>query len=157
MDAEVLPNGFCQTKRYPNRATQRPFRGQLGQFPGPFCRQSGDLFGTAQATASKSISSPKCLLSESLRKGDGVGPVVALDEHCCKLLVVTLGITDVVERTGLTVSVWGSRIKPNGAPSPAHFSPASILRCLLGSAEYGDAPRRALLARPVEHEPLGKR
>ena len=33
---------------------------------------------------------------------------MALDEYCSKLLVVTLGITDVVERTGLTVSVWGS-------------------------------------------------
>ena len=43
-----------------------------------------------------------------MRKGDGVGPVVDLDEYCSKLLVVTLGITDVVERTGLTVSVWGS-------------------------------------------------
>src|SRR5579863_7665228 len=51
---------------------------------------------------------PKCLLSESLRKGDDVGPTVALNESCSKLLVVTLAITDVVERTGLTVSVWGS-------------------------------------------------
>jgi hypothetical protein len=51
---------------------------------------------------------PKWLLSESLRKDDGVGPVVALNESCSKLLVVTLDITDVVERTGLTVSVWGS-------------------------------------------------
>jgi hypothetical protein len=48
------------------------------------------------------------LLSEAVRKGDGVGPVVDLGEFCSKLLVVTLGITDVVERTGLTVSVWGS-------------------------------------------------
>ena len=51
---------------------------------------------------------PKHLLSESIRKGDGIGPVVALDDHSGKLMVVTLGITDVVERTGLTVSVWGS-------------------------------------------------
>lgn len=62
-----------------------------------------DLFG-----ASKIITQPKCLLHEAVRTGDGNGPVVALDDHCCKLLVVTLGITDVVERTGLTVSIWGS-------------------------------------------------
>jgi hypothetical protein len=58
--------------------------------------------------AGGTISRPKHLLPESLRKDDGVGPVVALDEHCSKLLVVTLDITNVVERTGLTVSVWGS-------------------------------------------------
>jgi hypothetical protein len=56
----------------------------------------------------KNTSRAKCLLAESVRMGDGVGPAVPLDEHSCKLLVVTLGITDVVERTGLTVSVWGS-------------------------------------------------
>jgi hypothetical protein len=60
----------------------------------------------------KNISRPKCLLSSSLRLADGVGPAVALDEYCAKLLVVTLSIDDVVERTGLTVSVWGS---PDGA------------------------------------------
>src|SRR5271165_6449357 len=64
-----------------------------------------ELLGTSSG---KSISRPKCLLGESLRKGDGVGNVIALDEYRCKLLVVTLGITDVVERTGLTVSIWGS-------------------------------------------------
>src|SRR5665213_2379292 len=62
----------------------------------------------ASSGVEQRISRTKCLLSESLRKGDGIGPIVALDEYCSKLLVVTLGITDVVERTGLTVSVWGS-------------------------------------------------
>src|SRR5271155_3734605 len=71
-------------------------------------RLTGDSFGAADGRSGKHISRPKCLLAESMQNGDGVGPVVALDEHCCKLLVVTLGITDVVERTGLTVSVWGS-------------------------------------------------
>lgn len=56
----------------------------------------------------RNVKQPKYLLSESMRKGDGVGPVMALDESCSKLLVVTLDITNVVERTGLTVSVWGS-------------------------------------------------
>jgi hypothetical protein len=69
---------------------------------------TGGLFTSAGDGTGKNISRPKCLLSESVRNGDGGGPVVALDEYCGKLLVVTLGITDVVERTGLTVSVWGS-------------------------------------------------
>jgi len=67
-----------------------------------------DLSTSAAGAASKNISLPKCLLPESVRSGDGVGPVLALDDYCSKLLVVTLGITDVVERTGLSVSVWGS-------------------------------------------------
>ncbi len=79
----------------------------LARFAASSVTSTGDLFGSAGRSA-RTISRPVCLLAESVRKGDGVGPVVALDEHCCKLLVVTLGITDVVERTGLTVSVWGS-------------------------------------------------
>jgi len=43
---------------------------------------------------------------------------VALDERCGKLLVLTLGITDVVERTGLTVSVWGSADQNNWGDAP---------------------------------------
>jgi hypothetical protein len=50
----------------------------------------------------------KYLLPDSVRRLDGVGPAVDLDECRGKLLVVTLGIDAVVERTGLTVSVWGS-------------------------------------------------
>jgi hypothetical protein len=56
----------------------------------------------------KHHSKPKHLLPEATRKEDGLGPVVALEGYRSKLLVVTLGINDVVERTGLTVSVWGS-------------------------------------------------
>lgn len=78
--------------------------GSLARFAAaPADSIAADLFGSRKA-----ISRPKCLLPESVRIGDGVGPVVALDECCGKLLVVTLGITEVVERTGLTVSVWGS-------------------------------------------------
>jgi hypothetical protein len=57
---------------------------------------------------SKSCSEPKCLLPDSVRLADGVGPAVDLDEYRGKLLVVSLGINEVVERTGLTISVWGS-------------------------------------------------
>jgi hypothetical protein len=66
----------------------------------------------------KNVHQAKCLLQESVRKGDGIGPVVDLDEYCSKLLVVTLGITDVVERTGLTVSVWGSSDQSDWGAGP---------------------------------------
>ena len=65
---------------------------------------TGDLLDSSNGS-----SRSKCLLPESIRNDDGFGPVVSLDEYSGKLLVVTLGITDVVERTGLTVSVWGSQ------------------------------------------------
>ena len=85
-----------------------------------FAASSGaGLTNDLQAGSSeKTISGPKCLLPESVRRGDGVGPVVSLDEHCGKLLVVTLGITDVVERTGLTVSVWGSSDQDDWGSQP---------------------------------------
>jgi hypothetical protein len=57
---------------------------------------------------SKATREPKCLLSDSVRRMDGVGPAVELEEYRGKLLVITLGVNAVVERTGLTVSVWGS-------------------------------------------------
>lgn len=62
----------------------------------------------SELESSKSVPEPKCLLPDSVHRADGVGPVVDLDEHRGRLLVVTLGINAVVERTGLTVSVWGS-------------------------------------------------
>jgi hypothetical protein len=90
-----------------------------------FAASSGSLasglsstFGSAAGHPGRGMSRPKSLLPESVRKGDGVGPVVALDQHCCKLLVVTLGITDVVERTGLTVSVWGSSDQDDWGSQP---------------------------------------
>jgi hypothetical protein len=79
---------------------------------------SASLAGLASGLAGKvlgglarrprNVGQPKCLLGEALRSGEGLGPVAALEEHSGKLLVITLEITDVVERTGLTVSIWGS-------------------------------------------------
>src|ERR1700733_9111148 len=79
---------------------------------------TGELFSSSSGPAGKNISRPKCLLPESVRNGDGFGSVVPLDEYCCKLLVVTLGITNVVERTGLSVSVWGSRDQSDWGAKP---------------------------------------
>ncbi len=100
---DVLPNEASQTREEIDTSA-----GTLGSLA-RFAASSGASFtGDLLGSQGKSISRPKCLLAESVRKGDGAGPVVALGEYCNKLLVLTLGITDVVERTGLTVSVWGS-------------------------------------------------
>lgn len=105
MHAEVLTNGVL-----PGKASPKSARSDLHNRVDATDQQVNSLarFAASSGVSPKNISPAKCLLPESLRKGDGVGPIVPLDEHCCKLLVVTLGITDVVERTGLTVSVWGS-------------------------------------------------
>ena len=57
---------------------------------------------------SKYGAEPKCLLADSVQRVDGFGPAVDLGEYRGKLLVVTLSVNAVVERTGLTVSLWGS-------------------------------------------------
>jgi hypothetical protein len=82
------------------------------------------------------------LLPEAVRHGDGVGPILALEEYCCKLLVVTLGITDVVERTGLTVSVWGSTDQTEWSAKPLvtfrQRQYCGVYSVLLNLAQHGD-------------------
>jgi hypothetical protein len=94
MHADVVPDDVLPNDVVPNEASQGEMNapgdplGSLARFAASSGASfSGDLLGSQ----GKNISRPKCL-----------------GEHCNKLLVVTLGITDVVERTGLTVSVWGS-------------------------------------------------
>ncbi len=114
MHAHILQNEVANRSESPDAAdsedrADNPQVNSLARFAASSgASLMGDLYGSSASPSGKSIARPKCLLAESARKGDGVGPVVPLDDHCCKLLVVTLGITDVVERTGLTVSVWGS-------------------------------------------------
>ncbi len=114
MRAPVLPNEALSESRQTDDSATHPV-GSLARFAASTgASLTADLLGVN----SKNISRPKCLLPESVRKGDGVGPVVDLDEYCSKLLVVTLGITDVVERTGLTVSVWGSPDQDDWGSNP---------------------------------------
>ena len=49
----------------------------------------------------------KVLLPESVTRQDGAGPEVALEEGSTTLLL-TLGITRIIEKEILDVSVWGS-------------------------------------------------
>jgi hypothetical protein len=105
--SEVVPNDLMDTPDQPLSSLARLAASSGTSLTRDLLRSTG-----------KNICRPKCLLSESVRQGDGVGSVVALDEYCGKLLVVTLGITDVVERTGLTVSIWGSSDQNNWGSQP---------------------------------------
>jgi len=48
------------------------------------------------------------LLPESIARADGTGPEIDLGSKRGKLLVLTLGITRILEQESLEVSVWGS-------------------------------------------------
>lgn len=51
---------------------------------------------------------PNFLLPESIARRDGMGQVIDLGSQRGKLLVLTLGITRVMEQENLEVTVWGS-------------------------------------------------
>lgn len=108
MQAEAL---FTEDLSSPERAsdsrTVETGGDTVSSFAGLASGLAGEVF-TGLARRPRSTGQPKCLLAEALRSGDGIGPAAGLDESYGKLLVTTLEITDVVERTGLTVSVWGS-------------------------------------------------
>jgi hypothetical protein len=85
---------------------------------------------------------PKFLLPESNVKGDGVGPKIDLGVTRGKLLVLTLGITCIIEQESLEVSVWGSEDGDNWGPHPLATFPLkfycglySILLNLAGRTE----------------------
>jgi len=48
------------------------------------------------------------LLPESVARADGTGPEFHLGPKSGKLLVLTLGITRIIEQESLEISVWGS-------------------------------------------------
>ena len=48
------------------------------------------------------------LLPESIARADGIGPEFQLGQNRGKLLVLTLGITRIIEQESLDVSIWGS-------------------------------------------------
>jgi len=51
---------------------------------------------------------PAFLLPEEIVHEDGQGAHVALDQPCGERLQLTLGITRILERESLSVSIWGS-------------------------------------------------
>jgi hypothetical protein len=52
---------------------------------------------------------PTLLLPESIARADGNGPEFDLGSQRGKLLVLTLGITRIIEQESLEVSIWGSQ------------------------------------------------
>jgi hypothetical protein len=61
---------------------------------------------------------PNFLLPETIVREDGVGPKIDLGQTRGKLLVLTLGITCVVEQESLEVSAWGSADGDNWGTRP---------------------------------------
>ncbi len=85
---------------------------------------------------------PNFLLPESIVRRDGVGPKIDLGLMRGKLLVLTLGITSVVEQESLQVSAWGSEDGYTWGTRPLATFPLkfycglySILLNLAGRAE----------------------
>jgi hypothetical protein len=67
---------------------------------------------------------PDFLLLESIARADGMGPEIDLGSKRGKLLVLTLGITRIIEQESLEVSVWGSSDGGNWGSRPlASFPP----------------------------------
>lgn len=64
------------------------------------------------------------LLPESIARADGIGPELELGPNRGKLLVLTLGITRIIEQESLDVSIWGSVDGENWGLRPlAKFPP----------------------------------
>lgn len=64
------------------------------------------------------------LLPESIARADGIGPEFDLGPNRGKLLVLTLGITRIIEQESLDVSIWGSFDGENWGLRPlAKFPP----------------------------------
>jgi hypothetical protein len=67
---------------------------------------------------------PNFLLPESIARSDGMGPETDLGPKRGKLLVLTLGITRILEQESLEVTVWGSTDGENWGSRPlATFPP----------------------------------
>lgn len=61
---------------------------------------------------------PLSLLEETIARADGVGPPLEVNRACGQLLVLTLGITRIVEQVSLQVSIWGSPDGRNWGSEP---------------------------------------
>jgi hypothetical protein len=61
---------------------------------------------------------PSFLLPEAVIREDGDGPIVSLGSSQGKLLLLTLGITRIIEQESLDISVWGSTDQQNWGVKP---------------------------------------
>jgi hypothetical protein len=85
---------------------------------------------------------PNFLLPESIARADGTGPEIDLGSKRGKLLVLTLGITRILEQESLEVAVWGSIDGENWGSRPiATFPPkfyCGLYSILLNLASRSD-------------------
>jgi hypothetical protein len=61
---------------------------------------------------------PSFLVPEAVVREDGQGPGIGLDSSQGKLLLLTLGITRIIEQESLDVFVWGSPDNLNWGAKP---------------------------------------
>jgi hypothetical protein len=84
----------------------------------------------------------RTLLPESIARADGTGPEFQLGPNRGKLLVLTLGITRIIEQESLDVFIWGSTDGENWSLRPlAKFPPkfyCGIYSVLLNLAAQPD-------------------
>ncbi len=66
---------------------------------------------------------PKSLLPETIARANGVGPVIDVSQEAGRLLVLTLGITRIIEQESLELSVWGSSDNTTWDTKPLAFFP----------------------------------
>jgi hypothetical protein len=82
------------------------------------------------------------LLPESVARADGIGPEIDLDSKQGKLLVLTLGITRILEQESLEVAILGSPDGESWSLRPlVKFPPkfyCGIYSILLNLAAYPD-------------------
>ena len=82
------------------------------------------------------------VLPESVVRADGMGPEFDLGRRRGKLLVLTLGVTRILEQESLEVSIWGSSDGENWGSRPlAKFPPkfyCGMYSILLNMASHPD-------------------
>ena len=61
---------------------------------------------------------PHSLLLETIAQTDGLGPIADVTQEAGKLLVLTLGITRIIEQESLDVAIWGSQDQVNWGTDP---------------------------------------
>ncbi len=61
---------------------------------------------------------PSFLIPEAVIREDGEGPEISLGASQGKFLMLTLGITRIIEQESLDISIWGSADRVNWTPKP---------------------------------------
>ena len=85
---------------------------------------------------------PSFLIPDAVIREDGEGPEISLGSSQVKLLLLTLGITRIIEQESLDVSIWGSADKVNWGAKPLVSFPQKFYcgtyQLLLDLTEHAD-------------------